>query len=66
MVRHLTVLTGRMIAELRDWTEVSSALYAAGEPFGGLGKGGLITVIVVSVIAIVTFVWIFRETGKRE
>jgi hypothetical protein len=55
-----------MIAELRDWIEVSSALYAAGEPFGGLGKGGLITVIVVSVIAIVTFVWIFRETGKRE
>ncbi|GEM_PF-1349487 len=40
--------------------------YASGEPFGGLGRGGLITIIVVSVIAIVTFWWIFRETGRRE
>jgi hypothetical protein len=31
-----------------------------------LGKGGLIVIIVVSVIAIVAFVWIFRESGKRD
>ncbi|MFO7996147.1 MAG: hypothetical protein R6U93_03230 [Dehalococcoidia bacterium] len=48
------------------WIEVSSTIYTTGEPFGGLGKAGLITVIVISVIAIVTFVWIFRETGRRE
>ena len=49
-----------------DWMESSATVYAAGEAFGGLGKGGLITIIIVSVIAIVTLVWIFRETGKRE
>ena len=49
-----------------DWMEVGAVVYAAGEGFGGLGKAGLITVIVVSLIAIVTFVWIFRETGGRD
>ena len=49
-----------------DWMEASATVYAAGEAFGGLGKGGLITIIVVSLIAIVTLVWIFRETRKRE
>jgi len=49
-----------------DWIEASATVYAAGEAFGGLGKGGLIAVIVISVIAIVTFVWIFRETGRRD
>ncbi|MFO7772857.1 MAG: hypothetical protein R6V59_02785 [Dehalococcoidia bacterium] len=55
-----------MIAGIVRWIEASSVAHATGEPFGGLGKGGLITVIVISVIAIVTFVWIFRETGRRE
>jgi len=49
-----------------DWMEAGATVYAAGEAFGGLGKAGLITIIVVSVIAIVTLVWIFRETGKRD
>lgn len=49
-----------------DWIGAGATVYAAGEAFGGLGKAGLITVIVVSVIAIVTFVWIFRETRKRD
>lgn len=49
-----------------DWIEASATVYAAGEMFGGLGRGGLIAVIVISVIAIVTFVWIFRETGRRD
>jgi hypothetical protein len=55
-----------MIAGVPDWMEASTTINAAGEAFGGLGKAGLITVIVVSIIAIVTLVWIFRETGKRE
>jgi len=55
-----------MIAGMPDWMEASVTVYAAGEAFGGLGKAGLITIIIVSIIAIVTFVWIFRETGKRE
>jgi len=55
-----------MIAGVPDWMEASATAYAAGEAFGGLGKAGLITIIVVAIIAIVTFVWIFRETGKRE
>jgi len=49
-----------------DWIGTSTVLYAAGEAFGGLGKGGLATIIVVSLIAIVAFVWIFHETGRRE
>jgi hypothetical protein len=49
-----------------DWLEVSATVYAVGEAFGGLGKGGLITIIVVSIVAIITFVWIFRETGRRD
>ncbi|MCJ7792213.1 MAG: hypothetical protein MUP49_07405 [Dehalococcoidia bacterium] len=49
-----------------DWMEANATVYAAGEAFGGLGKAGLITIIVVSLIAIVAFVWIFRETRKRE
>jgi len=55
-----------MIAGMPEWMEASATVYAAGEAFGGLGKAGLITIIVLSIIAIVTFVWIFRETGKRE
>jgi hypothetical protein len=55
-----------MIAGIPDWAEASTAVYAAGESFGGLGRGGLITIIIVSIIAVVTLVWIFRETGKRD
>jgi len=55
-----------MIAGMPEWMEASATVYAAGEAFGGLGKAGLITIIIVSIIAIVTFVWIYRETGKRE
>jgi hypothetical protein len=46
--------------------EASATAYAASEAFGGLGKAGLITIIIVSLIAIITLVWIFRETGRRE
>ncbi|MDH5364699.1 MAG: hypothetical protein OEZ07_01850 [Dehalococcoidia bacterium] len=49
-----------------NWLETNATVYAAGEAFGGLGKAGLITIIVVSIVVIITFVWIFRETGRRE
>jgi hypothetical protein len=55
-----------MIDGIPDWAEASTAVYAAGEAFGGLGRGGLIAIIIVAIIAIVTLVWIFRETGKRD
>jgi hypothetical protein len=55
-----------MMVGIVDWTETSAAVYAAGEASGGLDKTGLITIIVVSIIAIVAFIWIFRETGKRD
>jgi hypothetical protein len=55
-----------MMAGMVDWTEASTAIYAAGEASGGLDQAGLITIIAVSIIAIITFVWIFRETGKRD
>ena len=55
-----------MIAGIPNLLDADSTVNAASEAFGGLGKAGLITIIVVSVIAIVTLVWIFRETGRRE
>ena len=51
---------------MMDWMEIGTAIYAAVEASGGLDRGALITIIVVSIIAVVTFVWIFRETGKRD
>ncbi|MQY56534.1 MAG: hypothetical protein GH152_04900 [Dehalococcoidia bacterium] len=42
------------------------AYLASPQRFWGLGKVGLITTIVVSVIIIVTFVWIFHGTKKRD
>jgi hypothetical protein len=55
-----------MVVGVPSRIEVGAVAYVAGEAFGGLGKAGLITVVVVSIIAIVTFVWIFRETEKRD
>jgi len=49
-----------------DWMEAIATVYAIGETSGGLDKAGLITIIVVSIIAIVTLVWIFRETRRRD
>jgi hypothetical protein len=49
-----------------DWMEAGTGIRADGEALGGLGRGGLIAIIVISVIAIVAFVWIFRGTGKRD
>jgi len=47
--------------------EGSSLAYAAGsEGFGGLGKAGLITTIVVAVIIIVTVAWLINGTRKRD
>jgi hypothetical protein len=40
--------------------------FAANQSFGGLGKAGLITIIVVSIILIVTTVWLINGTKKRD
>ena len=61
-----TTKSGRMVVGMPDWIGASAIVYTASEAFGGLGKAGLITIIVVSIIAVVTFVWIFRETRKRD
>ena len=66
-LRYFTVLTGKMIDGMQGWIEESVGVYALGEAaFGGLDKEGLIAVIVISIIAVVTFVWIFRELRKRD
>jgi len=63
----LVLLCWMSMAALPSWVEASSRAYAADTSrFGGLGKAGLITVIVVSIIFIVTFVWLFRGTKKRD
>ena len=55
-----------MVIGLSGGIDGCLAAYAAGEASGGLGRGGLIAIIVVSVIAVAAFVWIFRETGRRD
>lgn len=45
----------------------SSLAYAAGSVgFGGLGKAGLITTIVIAVILIATVAWLINGTKKRD
>jgi hypothetical protein len=59
-------LTGLM-AVLPSWVEANFMAYAADtSSFGGLGKGGLITVIVVAVLLISAFVWILHGTKRRD
>jgi hypothetical protein len=66
-LRYFAVLTGRTMVAMLGWIEESTGVYAAGEvAFGGLDKEGLIAIIVISIIAVVTFVWIFRELRKRD
>jgi hypothetical protein len=55
-----------MMVGMVDSTGISLAVHVAGETSGGVDKAGLITIIVVCIVAIVTFVWIFRETGRRD
>ena len=47
-------------------TAVYTANTAAESDFGGLGKGGLITVILVSVLLLVVFIWLVNGTKKRD
>jgi hypothetical protein len=54
------------MAGTADWMKAGAVIYTAGGALGGLDKGGLIVIMLVSIIAIVAFVWIFRETGKRD
>jgi hypothetical protein len=65
-LRSLSASTDRIMVGMAYWMETAVAIYAAGEESSGLDKVGLITIIVVSVIAITAFIWIFRETGKRD
>ncbi len=46
--------------------ESGAAIHTAGGALGGLDEGGLVAIILVSIVAIVAFVWIFRETGRRD
>ncbi len=55
-----------MVIGWPDGIDAGIATYAAGDASDGLGRGGLITIIIVSVIAIAAFLWIFRETGRRD
>ena len=55
-----------MVIGLPGGIDVGIAAYATAEAADGLGRGGLIAIVVISVIAIAAFVWIFRETGRRD
>jgi len=34
--------------------------------FGGLGKGGLITIIVVAIVLVPTVIWLINNTKERD
>jgi len=52
---------------LSNLMEGTSLPYVASPAsFGGLGKAGLITVIIVSVILIATVAWLINGTRKRD
>ncbi len=56
-----------MIFPLSGLVGAGSAAYVAGSPsFGGLGKAGLITVIIVAVLLIVTVAWLINGTKRRD
>ncbi len=52
---------------LSGWIETSLVAYIASpQKFWGLGKTGLVTTIIISVILIVTVVWLINGTKKRD
>jgi hypothetical protein len=56
-----------MMLALLSLAEASSIAYAASvSSFWGLGKAGLITTIIVSVILIATVAWLVNGTKKRD
>lgn len=56
-----------LLAGLPTLAEKSLIAYIASAPsFGGLGKAGLITIIIISIIFIVTVVWLINGTKRRD
>lgn len=56
-----------MMLMLPGWIETSPGAYVANpERFWGLGKTGLITTIIISVVLIVTVAWLINGTKKRD
>jgi len=56
-----------MMITLPGWIETSLVAYVATpQKFWGLGKTGLITTIIVSVILIATVAWLINGTKKRD
>ena len=52
---------------LPGWIQASSIAYIASpQKFWGLGKTGLVTTIIISVILIVTVAWLINGTKKRD
>ena len=56
-----------LIAEMSILAERSLIAYIASAPsFGGLGKAGLITTIIIFVILIAAVVWLINGTKRRD
>ena len=55
-----------MMTGMAGWMEAGGTFHAGGGTLAGLDRGGVVVIILVSIIAIVAFVWIFHETGKRD
>jgi len=56
-----------MMVMLPNLVQVYLAAYAAdASGFAGLGKVGLITLIVISILIIVTTAWLINGTKKRD
>ena len=55
------------MSEASHWVGLSSEYtQTTGPSFGGLGTVGLVTIILISVLLIVTVVWLIKGTKKRD
>ncbi|MCD6230736.1 MAG: hypothetical protein J7J88_02520 [Dehalococcoidia bacterium] len=55
-----------MTSSLSALVGTKALMSIASEPFWGLGKGGLITIIIVVVFLIAVVVWLIRGTQRHD
>jgi hypothetical protein len=55
-----------MLNPLDLWPSSYRWIQAASEEFGGIGREGLVTVIVIGVLLIVVVVWILNGLRSRD
>ena len=55
-----------MTSSLSTLVGTKALMGIAAEPFWGLGRGGLITIIIVAVLLIAVVIWLIRGTQRHD